>query len=78
MIENLMIGLTLMVLGMGFVLAFLCILIVVMHGMSAIIAYLNKVFPEKIDVVEKKSSSKNVVKDDEAIAVALAAIMARK
>ena len=76
MIENLMIGLTLMVLGMGFVLAFLCILIVVMHGMSAIIAYLNKIFPEKIDVV--KSSSKNVVKDDEAIAVALAAIMARK
>ena len=57
MIENLMIGLTLMVLGMGFVLAFLCILIVVMHGMSAIIAYLNKIFPEKIDVVEKKSSS---------------------
>lgn len=78
MIENFTIGLTLMILGMGFVLAFLCILIAAMHGMSAIVAYLNKIFPEKIDVVEKKSSSKTVAKDDEAIAVALAAIMARK
>lgn len=78
MIENFMVGLTLMILGMGFVLAFLCILIAAMHGMSAIVAYLNKIFPEKIDVVEKKSSSKSVVKDDEVIAVALAAIMARK
>lgn len=78
MIENFTIGLTLMILGMGFVLAFLCILIAAMHGMSAIVAYLNKIFPEKIDVVEKKSSSKTVAKDYEAIAVALAAIMARK
>ena len=78
MIENFTIGLTLMILGMGFVLAFLCILIAAMHGMSAIVAYLNKIFPEKIDVVEKKSSSKTVAKDDEAIAVALAVIMARK
>ncbi len=78
MIENFTIGLTLMILGMGFVLAFLCILIAAMHGMSAIVAYLNKIFPEKIDVVEKKSSSKTVAKDDEAVAVALAAIMARK
>ncbi len=78
MIENFTIGLTLMILGMGFVLAFLCILIAAMHGMFAIIAYLNKIFPEKIDVVEKKSSSKSVAKDDEAIAVALAAIMSRK
>ena len=78
MSENLMIGLTLLILGMGFVLAFLCVLIASMYGMSAIVKYLNKIFPEKIEIVEKKSASKSVLKDDEAVAVALAAIMSRK
>lgn len=77
MSENLMIGMTLMVIGIGFVLLFLCIMIATMHGMSAIVAYLNKLFPEKIEVVEKKSASKST-NDDAAIAVALAAITARK
>ncbi len=78
MSENLMIGLSLMILGMGFVLAFLCILIASMCGMSAIVRYLNKVFPEKVEVVEKKSASKVAAKDDEAVAVALAAIMSKR
>jgi oxaloacetate decarboxylase gamma subunit len=72
---NLAEGLTLLALGMGFVLSFLCILIAAMFGMSAIVGYLNKLFPEKIEVVEKKSVAKT---DDAAIAVAIAAIMARK
>lgn len=74
MSENLTMGLTLMAMGMGFVLCFLCILIFSMQGMSAIVRYLNKLFPEQVEVVEKKSN-KSAVKDDEAIAVALAAIM---
>jgi sodium pump decarboxylase, gamma subunit len=78
MSENLMIGLSLMILGMGFVLAFLCVLIASMYGMSAIVRYLNKVFPEKVEVVEKKSASKAAAKDDEAVAVALAAIMSKR
>lgn len=73
---NLMEGLVLLGLGMGFVISFLCILIVGMYGMSAIVGYLNKIFPEKVEVVEKKSSK--TTNDDAAIAVALAAIMARK
>ena len=77
MSENLMLGLTLMLLGLGFVLSFLCILIASMFGMSAIIRQLNKIFPEKVEVVEKKSSSKSS-SDDEAVAVALAAIAARR
>ncbi len=72
--EQLMEGLTLLGLGMGFVLCFLCILIAAMYGMSAVVSYLNKIFPEKIEVVEKKSAKS----DDAAIAVAIAAILARK
>lgn len=66
-----------MAMGMGFVLCFLCILIFSMQGMSAIVRYLNKLFPEQVEVVEKKSN-KSAVKDDEAIAVALAAIMLKR
>lgn len=76
MTEHLMEGLVLLGLGMGFVLCFLCILIAAMYGMSAIVGYLNKIFPEKVEVVEKKSSKST--NDDAAIAVAIAAIMARK
>ena len=75
MSENFLLGITLMSIGMGFVLLFLCILIAAMTGMSAIVRYLNKVFPEKVEIVEKKSASKSAAKDDEAVAVALAAIM---
>mgnify|MGYP000285574009 FL=1 len=79
MSENLMIGLTLMIIGMGFVMLFLCIMIAAMFGMSAVVRYLNKIFPEKAEVVEKKkSASKSVAKDDEAVAVALAAIMSKR
>ncbi len=78
MSENLMNGLTLLFIGMGFVLCFLCILIGAMYVMSAIVKYLNKIFPEKIEIVEKKSSSKSSSADDEAVAVALAAIMSKR
>lgn len=74
--ETIMAGLTLMGLGMGFVLSFLCILIAGMFGMSAVVGYLNKIFPEKVEVVEKKSAKS--ANDDAAIAVAIAAILARR
>ena len=76
MSENFILGLTLMAIGMGTVLIFLCVLIASMHVMSAIVQYLNKLFPEKVEVVERKVAKSS--DDDSAIAVALAAIMARK
>lgn len=76
-VENWILGFTLMGIGMGTVLVFLCILIGSMRIMSMIVLYLNKIFPEKVETVQK-AVKKVVSNDDEAIAVALAAIMARK
>lgn len=76
-VENWILGFTLMGIGMGTVLLFLCVLIGSMRIMSTIILYLNKIFPEKVETVQK-AVKKVVSNDDEAIAVALAAIMARK
>ena len=76
-VENWILGFTLMGIGMGTVLVFLCVLIGSMRIMSMIVLYLNKIFPEKVETVQK-AVKKMVSNDDEAIAVALVAIMARK
>ena len=77
MSENFGLGLTLMAIGMGFVLLFLCLLILSMRIMSKIILYLNQIFPEKVEILQK-TVKKVVSNEDDSIAVALAAIMARK
>lgn len=70
-------GLLLLVIGMGFVLCFLTILIFSMGIMSKIVLWLNKLFPEAVE--EVTSAAKKVASNvDEAIAVAIAAIMAKK
>ena len=74
LLEN---GLILLVMGMGFVLSFLIILIFSMRIMSKVVLWLNKIFPEAVE--EVKSTAKKVSSNvDDAIAVAIAAIMARK
>ena len=75
--NNLENGLALLLIGMGFVLAFLCLLILAMNVMSKIVIWLNKLFPEAVE--EVKSTAKKVSANvDEAIAVAIAAIMAKR
>ena len=70
-------GLIILVMGMGFVLCFLTILIFSMRIMSKIVLWLNKIFPEAVE--EVKSTAKKVSANvDEAIAVAIAAIMAKR
>ena len=75
--NNLEIGLALLLIGMGTVLAFLTLLIIAMGIMSKIVGWLNKIFPEAVE--EVKSTAKKVASNvDEAIAVAIAAIMAKR
>ena len=74
---NLENGLILLVMGMAFVLTFLVILICSMGIMSKFVGYLNKIFPEAVEEVKTtvKKASSGV---EDAIAVALAAIMAKR
>lgn len=74
---NLENGLILLVMGMGFVLVFLTIMIISMYIMSKIVGYLNKIFPEAVEEVKNtvKKASENV---DEAIALAIAVVKAKR
>lgn len=75
--ETLANGLVLLGMGMGFVLSFLIILIFSMRIMSLVVKYLNKVFPEATEEIKStvKKAADNV---EEAVAVAIAAIMAKR
>lgn len=70
-------GLMLLAIGMGFVVSFLVILIIAMGAMSKVVGYLNKVFPEAVEEV-KTVAKKAAVGIDEAIALAIAASIAKK
>lgn len=75
--NNLENGLALLLIGMGTVLAFLTVLIFAMGTMSKIVGWLNKIFPEAVE--EVKTTAKKVASNvDEAIAVAIAAIIAKR
>ena len=70
-------GAMVMAMGMGTVLTFLCLMIIAMTVMSAVVGYLNKIFPEVVaepaGARVKKSSS-----NDEEIAAAIVAALFKK
>ena len=68
-------GLVMMCIGMGTVLLFLCTLIIAMNVMSFCVAKLNKLFPEAVSA--PAGNKAHVTSNDEAIAVAIAAAVAR-
>lgn len=76
--ENLwLLGFQMMLIGMGFVLCFLCVLIAAMMVMSKVVGYLNKIFPEAVEEV-KKAAKKIATDDDSVIAAVIAAVVAKK
>ena len=75
--ETLIEGLSILGLGMGFVLSFLCVMIASMFVMSKVVRYLNTIFPEAVEAADKKSVVK-LVGDDAAIALAIAAARFRR
>ena len=73
--ELLLEGLSAMLIGMGTVLSFLCLMIVAMFFMSKIVRKLNEIFPEAIP--QGVSIKKVTSGDDSEIAAAIVAAMFR-
>ena len=70
-------GLSAMLIGMGTVLSFLCLMIVSMHVMSACVKKLNEIFPEAVPQVAG-GAKKIASGDDSEIAAAIVAALFKK
>ena len=68
-------GFTMMLIGMGTVLVFLCLMIVAMTIMSKCVAKLNELFPEAVPAAAGKAIAKS---DDSEVAAAIVAAMFKK
>lgn len=75
MSELLIEGLSAMLIGMGTVLSFLCLMIISMFFMSKIVRKLNEIFPEAVPV--STGSKKVTASDDSEVAAAIVAAMVR-
>ena len=66
-------GLSAMLIGMGTVLSFLCLMIISMFVMSAAVKKLNKIFPEAVP--QAVNAKKTLSGDDSEVAAAIVAAM---
>ena len=76
--ETIMQGVSVMLIGMGTVVAFLCITIISMFVMSFVVGKLNKLFPEAVPVVAGDVKKVATANDDSEIAAAIVAALFRK
>ena len=68
-------GLAMMLIGMGTVLVFLCILILSMKMMSIIVAKINQIFPEPVAQTAGAVKKRSADGDDSEIAAAIISAM---
>ena len=76
--ETLMQGVSVMLIGMGTVVAFLCITIISMFVMSFVVGKLNQIFPEAAPAIAGGARKVATASDDSEIAAAIVAAMFRK
>ena len=76
--ETIMQGVSVMLIGMGTVVAFLCITILSMFVMSFVVGKLNQLFPEAVPVVAGGAKRVTTSNDDSEIAAAIVAALFKK
>ena len=76
--ETLMQGVSVMLIGMGTVVAFLCVTIISMFVMSFIVGKLNKLFPEAVPATAGGTKKVATSNDDSEVAAAIVAALFKK
>ena len=76
--ETLMQGVSVMLIGMGTVVAFLCITIISMFVMSFVVGKLNQLFPEAVPATASGTKKVATSNDDSEVAAAIVAALFKK
>ena len=76
--ETIMQGVSVMLIGMGTVVAFLCITIISMFVMSFVVGKLNQLFPEAVPAAAGGAKKVTTSNDDIEVAAAIVAALFRK
>ena len=76
--ETLMQGISVMLIGMGTVVTFLCVTILSMNVMSAVVGKLNELFPEAVPAVAGGAKKVATSNDDSEVAAAIVAALFKK
>jgi len=71
-------GISVMCIGMGTVVAFLCLTILAMFVMSAVVGKLNQLFPEVVPAAAGGTKKAVTTNDDSEVAAAIVAALFRK
>ena len=76
--ETLLQGVSVMLIGMGTVVAFLCVTIISMFVMSFVVGKLNKLFPEAVPALAGGAKKAISTSDDGEVAAAIIAALFKK